>query len=59
MNIAARVQGLAQSRSIFATRPVVEHAQTSALLKRNGLSPESRRHALRGLGAEMAIYEIP
>ncbi|MCC6470873.1 MAG: adenylate/guanylate cyclase domain-containing protein [Alphaproteobacteria bacterium] len=59
VNIAARVQGLAQSRSIFATRPVVEHAQTSALLKRNGLSPESRRHALRGLGAEMAIYEIP
>src|ERR1044072_8123053 len=32
VNIAARVQGLCQSRSIFATRPVVEEPQAARLL---------------------------
>jgi class 3 adenylate cyclase len=59
VNIAARVQALAQSRAIFATRPVIEHAETAALLERHGLSATPRQLALRGLGAAMAVYEIP
>ncbi len=59
VNIAARVQGLATSRAIFATKPVVEHAKTSALLRQSGLSAAPQQHALRGIGAEMAVYEIP
>src|SRR5262249_28977179 len=32
VNIASRVQGLAQSRSIFATEPVVENPESTAIL---------------------------
>ena len=39
VNIAARVQGLADSRSIFATGPVVGHPAASRLLGRAGLEP--------------------
>ncbi len=59
VNIAARVQGLAASRSILATRPVVAHAKSSSLLEASGLRPEAHRRALRGVADEMAIYEIP
>jgi class 3 adenylate cyclase len=59
VNIAARVQGLAMSRSIFATGPVVEHARSSALLKSGGLEPVAQRRLLRGMADELTIYEIP
>ena len=32
VNIAARVQGLADERAIFATKPVVEHPQVAKML---------------------------
>lgn len=59
VNIAARVQGLASSRAIFATKSVVENAETAAMLRRDGLTASPQQHTLRGLGAEMAVYEIP
>ena len=59
VNIAARVQGLADSRSIFATGPVVEHAPTSSLLAERGLTPVPKSRALRGIARELAVYEIP
>jgi class 3 adenylate cyclase len=59
VNIAARVQALAESRSILATGPVVTHAQASALLENSGLKPVSQRRALRGITNELAVYEIP
>src|SRR5271165_845447 len=59
VNIAARVQGLADSRSILATGPVVKHPQASSLLATSGLSPVSQRRALRGIAEELAVYEIP
>ena len=46
VNIAARVQGLAASRSILATGQVVENAQASALLATKGLEPTLRRATL-------------
>src|SRR5271165_6268863 len=59
VNIAARVQGLADSRSILATGPVVKHPQASSLLATSGLSPVPQRRALRGIAEELAVYEIP
>ena len=59
MNIAARVQNLAVSRSIYATGPVVENAQTSMLLETSSLKPVAKRAALRGIADEMTVYEIP
>jgi class 3 adenylate cyclase len=59
VNIASRVQSLADSRSILATGPVVEHPQVSTLLARSGLSPVPQLRALRGIAGELAVYEIP
>ena len=59
VNIASRVQGLADSRSILATGPVVTHPQASSLLATSGLSPVPQRRALRGIAEELAVYEIP
>ena len=59
VNIAARVQGLADSRSILATGPVVTHPQASSLLATSGLSAVAQRRALRGIAEELAVYEIP
>jgi class 3 adenylate cyclase len=59
VNIASRVQSLADSRSILATGPVVEHPQASSLLASSGLSPVPQLRALRGITGELAVYEIP
>ena len=59
VNIASRVQGLAASRSIFATGSVVEHPNTTNLLSRNGLQAVPQQRMLRGIPGEVAVYEIP
>jgi len=59
VNIASRVQGLAVSRSIFATGRVVEHPQAARLLETAKLKPEAQRRALRGIADELTLYEIP
>ena len=59
VNVAARVQALADSRTILATGPVVTHPQASTLLQTSGLKPVSQRRALRGITEEVAVYEIP
>lgn len=59
VNIAARVQGLATSRAIFATGPVVENPQTTLLLAAKGLAPVAQQRALRGVADQYAVYEIP
>ncbi len=59
VNIASRVQGLAVSRSIFATGPVVDNPGTSSLLKSSGLVPTAQRRSVEGLSGELAVYEIP
>ena len=59
VNIAARVQGLAFSRSIFATGSVVEHLEAAKLLETNGLEPVRQHHSLRGIAAALTVYEIP
>ena len=59
VNIASRVQGLAEERAIYATERVVEHASTSRLLAASGLTPVPQQRMLRGIGDEVAVYEIP
>lgn len=59
VNIAARVQGLAVSRSILATGSVVEHPNAFELLAANGIKPMARRLPVRGVADELAVYEIP
>jgi len=59
VNIASRVQNLAVSRSILATKSVVGDARASAVLAAQGLTPTAQRSALRGITEEMAVYEIP
>ena len=59
VNIAARVQGLATSRSIFATRRVVADSEASKLLRSNGIAPTPEKRSLRGIANQFEIFEIP
>lgn len=59
VNIAARVQGLANDRAIFATKPVVEHPEVAKLIERNKLRPSAQLAALRGVADKMAVFQIP
>jgi class 3 adenylate cyclase len=59
VNIASRVQGLATSRSIFATRRVVTDSEASKLLQSNGLAATAEKRSLRGIAKQVEIFEIP
>jgi class 3 adenylate cyclase len=59
VNMAARVQGLAKSRAIFATKSVVQDSAVSAILVKSGLQPVEQRAALRGITDNALVYEIP
>ena len=59
VNIAARVQGLASSRAIFVTKSIVDDENTQKILETFGLQSIMQRAALRGIGDETEIYEIP
>jgi class 3 adenylate cyclase len=58
VNVASRVQGLADSRSIVVTESVVENAHARALLESNGLKPAPRSVALSGIADKVSVYEI-
>lgn len=59
VNIAARVQGLATSRSIFATREVVADSESCRLLKENRIAATPQTRSLRGIANQFEIFEIP
>lgn len=59
VNIAARVQGLADSDAILATGAVVEKAETATFLNEVGIRPVAQRQALRGVASELTLYHIP
>ncbi|MBR1218164.1 adenylate/guanylate cyclase domain-containing protein [Bradyrhizobium sp. U87765 SZCCT0131] len=59
VNMAARVQGLAKSRSIFATRSIVTDNDALKILEKFGLRPVEQRAALRGITDDALVYEIP
>jgi len=58
VNIAARVQGLAETRSIFATEPVVAHPDAARLLEQGGLRAVAQQCNLRGVSEAMKVFEI-
>jgi class 3 adenylate cyclase len=58
VNIAARVQGLATARPIFATEEVIGQELVKQMLEGRGIEPVEHRATLRGIAAEMTIYEI-
>src|SRR5271169_312899 len=59
VNMAARVQGLASSRAIFVTKPVVEDPKSAKILAAAGLQPTMQVAALRGIADDTTVYEIP
>jgi class 3 adenylate cyclase len=59
VNMAARVQGLASSDAIVATKSVVEDAKAAKILQSSGLQPTLQRASLRGIADETTVYEIP
>jgi class 3 adenylate cyclase len=59
VNMAARVQGLASTRAIIVTKSVVDDPKAAKILENSGLHPTMQHAALRGIGDEMMVYEIP
>jgi class 3 adenylate cyclase len=59
VNIAARVQGLADARAIFATKSVVDNPQVSKMLEQSKLKLTQQHAALRGVADRMVVYQIP
>ena len=59
VNIASRVQGLATSRSIFATRQVVADSKAGKLLQESGIAATPQTRSLRGIANQFEIFEIP
>ena len=59
VNIASRVQGLADSQAIFATSAVVDDKRSASLLSEKNLTPVYQKAALRGIEREIQLYAIP
>lgn len=59
VNIASRVQGLADSKAIFATQSVIEDERSRTLLERHNITPRSQDVVLRGIERDFRIYAIP
>jgi class 3 adenylate cyclase len=58
VNIAARVQDLAEPTAILATKPIVESPEVARLVGEAGYRTDSRRLNLRGVSEAFQIYEI-
>ena len=58
VNIASRVQSLADPSAILATRAIVETPEVAKLLKERGYRTASRESALKGVSEAQTIYEI-
>ncbi len=59
VNIASRVQGLSDSKSIFATGSVVHDDRSARLLSAMNLTPVSHSTALRGIERDVQVFAIP
>ncbi|KLK91453.1 adenylate cyclase [Microvirga vignae] len=59
VNIASRVQNLADSRSIYATGTVIENPEALEIIETQGLHPTLQKTTLRGINNEFSVYEIP
>lgn len=58
VNIAARVQGLADAQSIFVTNTVVEDSQAAKLFADSHLTPILQDVSLRGIARNVPVYAV-
>ncbi|EPE95642.1 adenylate/guanylate cyclase domain-containing protein [Rhizobium grahamii] len=58
VNIASRVQGLADPNVILTTEAVVGDAHVSEILRDSGISSVSRMEELHGIGREVRIFAL-
>jgi len=58
VNIAARVQDLAEPSAILATKPILESAEVARLVGEAGYRTTSRHLSLRGVSEAFEIYEV-
>jgi class 3 adenylate cyclase len=59
VNVAARVQGLADSQAIHITSPVNDTPAVAAMLGKAAITPIQKQAALRGVADKIVVYEIP
>ncbi len=59
VNIASRVQDLADAQAILVTEPVVCDSHAGALLTNSGIVPVPRSAELRGIERDLRIYALP
>jgi len=59
VNIASRVQNLANAQAIFVTGAVVDDSLTADLLSKKALTPVPHEVSLRGIEREVPVYTIP
>ena len=58
VNVASRVQDLADPTAVLATKPIVESADAARLLSEGGYRTRSRQVALRGVSEAFTLYEV-
>ncbi len=59
VNVAARVQGLADPSAILVTKPIVDSAEVSRLLAEAGIAAKERQsNPLRGISEPVPLYEL-
>src|SRR3712207_6181744 len=59
VNIASRVQSLADTQAILTTESVVGDPRVSTFLIRTGIAPVSQSAELRGIDHEVTVYALP
>src|SRR5262249_9231475 len=58
VNVAARVQGLADPTAILVTKPIVDSAAVARLLSEAGLAADERHSTLRGVSEPVPVYAL-
>jgi class 3 adenylate cyclase len=58
VNIASRVQGLADPTAILATRAIVDTPEVASLIEARRLSVTSGEKALKGVSEALTVYQI-
>src|SRR5215218_9034330 len=59
VNIASRVQDLADAQAILATGSVIQDPRASTMLTSSGISPVLRPAELRGIAQDVRAYALP
>jgi class 3 adenylate cyclase len=58
VNVASRVQGLADPTAILATKSIVESANVGRIIAEAGFTTTARQSSLRGVSEAVTVYEI-